>query len=431
MKKEKGHYSYLYGLEKYGIVLGLDNINIILSLLGNPEKKFPSIHVVGTNGKGSTTAFLTTILSKAGYKVGRYTSPHLISFTERITIGNKKISDKDVARLAFMIRDRIASSKERERPYTFFEVTTALAFQYFAEQEVDIAIIEAGLGGRLDATNVLNPLATVITNIGLEHKEFLGDTIEAIAAEKAAVIKPNTPVITAAQQDALKVIDSFGEKAKTPVFALNRDFRFQKTGLTVFDYFGIKSNFEKLRLKKLVGINQFENASLALAVIENLLNKGFNISELHLRKGLEEANWEGRFEHVRKNPPFIIDGAHNPHGVQSLINNLSTFHPSKAFVIILNVLRDKDIVEMVNALKPFAELFVLVPNKNERSHTIEEYQRLFDGEDNFLYFKDIPSALKEILFSKRFEKKPVLFTGSLYGVGEAKEYLKKHQKKLC
>ncbi len=431
MNKEKELYSYLYGLEKYGIILGLDNIKIILSMLGNPEKKFPSVHVVGTNGKGSTTAFLTSILSRAGYRVGRYTSPHLIKFSERITIGNREIAEKDISRIAFMIRDKIANSAERKRPYTFFEVTTALAFQYFAEKNVDIAIIEAGLGGRLDATNVLTPLVTVITNVGLEHKEFLGNTIEAIAYEKASVIKPGTPVVTAAEDEALAVIDKFGKDAKSRVFALNRDFRYNSTKVTEFDYFGIARKFEKLKLKKLVGLNQFENASVALAVIENLIQKGYCVTEADIKTGIKDAKWEGRFEYVRKAPPFIIDGAHNPHGVQSLVKNLSTFHPDERFVIILNVLKDKDICEMVNSLKPFAELFAFVPNKNERSHTVDDYKRIFSGKDKFLYFSDIQKSIEYMLTSKKYSKKPILFTGSLYGVGEAKEYLKKINKKLC
>lgn len=430
MSKKKEVYSYLYGLEKYGILLGLDNIKIILSLLGNPEKSFPSVHVVGTNGKGSTTAFLAAILSKAGYKVGRYTSPHLIKFSERIMIGKKKISEDDIERIAFMIRDKIAHSKESQRPFTFFEVTTALAFQYFREKEVDIAIIEAGLGGRLDATNVLEPLVSIITNVGLEHKEFLGDTVEAIAKEKAAVIKENTPVITAAKGEALDVIDKVGNSKKSPVYALGRDFHVNNYNSTQFDYLGITKNFYNLKLKNLLGFNQFENASLALAVIENLLKKGYKISTNDIKKGIENARWEGRFEYVRKNPPFIIDGAHNPHGVQSLLINLKHFHPGKSFVIILNILRDKDIKEMVKSLESVGGKFILVPNKNDRSHTEAEYRRIFGKRKNFLFYSDIKTALEEVLNSQDFANSPVLFTGSLYGVGEAKAYLKKHLQKL-
>lgn len=431
MKTEENALSYLYGLEKFGILLGLDNIKIILELLGNPQNKFPTIHIVGTNGKGSTAAFLNNILLKAGYKVGRYTSPHLIDFSERITIGNRKIAGKDIVRLAFMIKDKLDHSSEGNRPFTFFEVTTALAFQYFAEKKVDIAIIEAGLGGRLDATNVIMPLVTVITNIGLEHKEFLGETIEAIASEKAAVIKRKTPVVTAATDNALKVIDDFGKNLESVVYALNRDFYYKDSSLTDFDYYGVKKNFKGISLTNLVGLNQFENASLALAVVENLEDKGFFLSESAVKEGIKTAKWEGRFEYVRKKPPFIIDGAHNPHGVDALVKNLQKFHPETTFIIILNVLKDKDVKEMVTKLEPFAEKIIMVKNKNERSCTVEDYKRLFHNRKDILFFADIPSALREVLSNNVLAFRPILFTGSLYGIGEAKEYLKKQKIKLC
>lgn len=430
MKKNKELYEYLYGLEKFGILLGLDNIRIILSLLGNPEKSYPAIHIVGTNGKGSTAAFLTSILSNAGYKVGKYTSPHLVDFSERITINNTKIKEKDIERIAFEISDIIASSQHKDRPYTFFEVTTALAFKYFSEKQVDIAVIEAGLGGRLDATNVLNPIVTIITNIGIEHKDFLGDTIELITKEKAAVIKDSVPVVTCADKIALKIIDDVAKNSNTKVFAINRDFFYKNTSLKKFKYCGIKNDSYDLRLKNLVGVNQFENASLALAATEVLIEKGYEISKQAISCGIENAKWEGRFEYIRKKPPFIIDGAHNPHGVQSLIKNLQTFHPDVKFVFILNVLKDKDIGEMVKTLEPYAEKFLLVPNKNERSHTEQEYKKLYGKRKNFGFYRDISSVVEDILTSKTFCNKPVVFTGSLYGIGEAKEYLTKNHQKI-
>lgn len=426
MKKHKELYEYLYGLEKFGILLGLDNIRIILSLLENPEKSFPSIHIVGTNGKGSTAAFLTSILSKAGYKVGKYTSPHLVDFSERITINDNKIKEKDITRIAFEIKDIIASSQYKDKPYTFFEVTTALAFKYFSEKQIDIAVIEAGLGGRLDATNVLTPIVTVITNIGIEHKDFLGDTIELITKEKAAVIKDSVPVVTCANETALEIIDDIANNHKTKAFAINRDFFYKSTSLTKFKYCGIKNDLYDLRLKNLVGVNQFENASLALAAVEVLIEKGYKISKQAISYGIENATWEGRFEYIRKKPPFIIDGAHNPHGVQSLIKNLQTFHPDVKFIFILNVLKDKDIEEMVKTLEPYAEKFLLVPNKNERSHTEQEYKKLYGNRENFGFYKDISSAVEDVLTCS----KPVVFTGSLYGIGEAKEYLAKKHKKI-
>ncbi|MCX7769784.1 MAG: bifunctional folylpolyglutamate synthase/dihydrofolate synthase [Proteobacteria bacterium] len=417
-------YKYLYSLEKYGILLGLDNIKILLSLIGNPEKKFKSIHIVGTNGKGSTSAFLTSILMEAGYKVGTYTSPHLVDFSERITISGIPISHEEIKSLAFMMKDKIESSEYSKRPFTFFEVTTAMAFFYFAQKKVDIAVIEAGLGGRLDATNTLEPLLTIITTIGLEHKEFLGDTIEKIAFEKSAVIKKNTPCITGAkEEEALRVIRKEAESKNAPLLVLGKDFYPEKIDNYRFNFKGINRVFRNLILENLIGINQFDNASLAIAGIELITERGFNIGDENIFEGIRKAKWPGRFEIIRKNPPFIIDGAHNPQGVDSLIKNLTAFYPGTKFKIILTVLKDKDINEMIEKLKPFCEEIILVPNKNERSFKKDEFLQLFGSNPLFSFANDIPSVIKDCFYNDKFKGKPILFTGSLYGIGEAKEVL--------
>lgn len=413
-------YSYLYSLEKYGILLGLENINILLSLIGNPEKKFESIHIVGTNGKGSTASFINSILLEAGYKTGLYTSPHLISFSERITICGNPILEKDIERLTLFMKETINSSPYSKRPFTFFEVTTAMAFYYFAEQNVDIAIIEAGLGGRLDATNTLLPLVTVITTIGLEHKEFLGDTIEKIAFEKASVIKKNIPCVTGVRdQKALKVIEDQSKQKMANLFIIDRDFYYKPINNYEFEYHGLKIN-KRFKLEKLIGINQFDNASVAIAVAEILKDRRFKIEDENIYNGIKNTVWQGRFEIIRKNPPFILDGAHNPQGIESLVKNLETYFPNIKFVIILTVLKDKDILEMVEKIKPYAESIVFVPNKNERSYKIKELKELFKDSALFSFEIDIPSAIKKYINSE----KPILFTGSLYGIGEAKEALK-------
>lgn len=417
---ENNVFSYLYGLEKYGILLGLENIKIVLSLIGNPEKKIKTVHIVGTNGKGSTAVFLSNILISSGYKVGLYTSPHLVKFNERIKINNRKISDKDIERIAFTIKNNIDKSVYKDRPYTFFEITTALAFQYFYEKGVDIAIIEAGLGGRLDATNVLSPLLTIITNVGLEHKEFLGDTLEKIAFEKGSVIKQGVPVITAVDHlGALQVISSIAKEKNARLYILGKDFNYERKNLFEFDYKGLKSEYKNLRLQKLIGLNQFKNASLSIAGIEILIDNNFKIPVNSIKDGISKAKWEGRFEIIKKRPLFIIDGAHNPHGIQSLIENINSFFPSKKFIFILNVLKDKDINEMIDSIKPYSLLICLCPNKNERSYSAEELRKRFLNMEGFLIFDEIPSAINYV-FSKNL---PVIFTGSLYGIGEAKEYL--------
>ncbi len=418
---EHNVFNYLYGLEKYGILLGLDNINIILSLLDNPHKKIKTVHVVGTNGKGSTCAFLGQILTSSGYKVGVYTSPHLIKFNERIKINNRMIADRDIEKIAFNIKHLIEKSVFKDRPYTFFEVTTALAFQYFYEKQVDIAIIEAGLGGRLDATNVLTPEVVIITNIGLEHKEFLGDTIEKIAFEKASVIKDKVEVITGCDEDnAVKVIKDMANERNAPLYLLGNDFSYLEKDLYNFEYKGLFKNIENLKLKKLVGINQFKNASLALAACEVLIKKGYIISDEDIKRGIESAVWEGRFEIIKEKPPFIIDGAHNPHGISALVENIKRFYPAEKFIFVINVLKDKDITEMINQLRELAVSIYIAPNKNERSYSYAELKKRFGKENFFSVFKNIPMALEKALSSGL----PVIFTGSLYGIGEAKEFLK-------
>lgn len=414
-------YRYLYSLEKYGILLGLENTQILLSLIGNPEKKFKSIHIVGTNGKGSTSAFLNSILTEAGYKTGTYTSPHLIDFSERITISGRPISQEDIKNLANMMKNTIENSSYYKRAFTFFEVTTAMAFYFFAKEMVDIAIIEAGLGGRLDATNVLEPLITIITTIGLEHKEFLGDTIEKIAYEKASVIKNETPCITGVKSiDALHVIEKEAKEKNAPLYRLGKEFFTDRINNFQFNYKGMFKNYEDIVLESLIGINQFDNSSLSIAAVELLSQRGFKINDKDIYEGIKKAKWPGRFEIIRKTPPFIIDGAHNPQGIESLTKNLDAFFPGLKFKIILTVLKDKDINEMIDRLKPYAEEILLVPNNNERSYKKHEYESIFKGNHLFSFANDIPSVIKDCIYKK---EKPILFTGSLYGIGEAKEVL--------
>lgn len=225
--------SYLYGLEKFGIVLGLNSVGRILSLLNNPHKNLKAVHIAGTNGKGSVAAMVSAISEKAGYKTGAYTSPHLISFTERITVNSIAITEAEVVALTNYIRTRI-EAEARDLPFTFFDFTTAMAFEYFAKHGVDLAVIEVGLGGRLDSTNIISPLVSVITHIALDHQDYLGNTIEDIAREKAGIIKKGIPVVTAATERALEVIKNTAEQKDLNV--LGEDFSFIKNGEQSMSY---------------------------------------------------------------------------------------------------------------------------------------------------------------------------------------------------
>jgi dihydrofolate synthase / folylpolyglutamate synthase len=280
--------AYLYGLQKHGIKLSLSNSFKLMEILGYPHRKFPCVHIAGTNGKGSTAAFTAGMLQAAGYRVGLYTSPHLVDFTERIRINNMPIAETTVVKMA----QRLYDGSGMLNP-TFFEVTTALAFSYFAEEGVDIGVIETGMGGRLDSTNVITPLVSVITNIDLEHQAFLGDTLEQIAGEKAGIIKDGVPVVTGAvQPEAIRVIEREAAARHASVHRLGCDFMPKNiTPEQVFDYQGLTRSYPAVEIAML-GAYQVDNACLAMAAIECLRNTGMTVDESALRRGLEQTQWE-------------------------------------------------------------------------------------------------------------------------------------------
>ncbi|MEK6869330.1 MAG: folylpolyglutamate synthase/dihydrofolate synthase family protein, partial [Nanoarchaeota archaeon] len=276
----------LYSLDVPKWTLGLDRIESLLKKLGNPEKKLRCIHVAGTNGKGSVCAMISSILTGAGYKVGLYTSPHLKKFNERIRINNKLISDKDIVKYYLKIKKYVTNQ-------SFFEITTAMAFLYFADKKVDFAVLEVGLGGRLDATNVVTPLVSIITNIGLEHTKYLGNTIKKVAYEKAGIIKNNVPVVTAAEGIALAAIKKISNERNSRLYIANKKNANYRIGL--------KGEFQKL------------NAAMAIKAIGILKNNyGVKIKKSNVKKGLLNAKWPGRFQFLEKN--ILVDCAHNPHG---------------------------------------------------------------------------------------------------------------------
>ena len=243
MKEYSQILDYLYGLEKFGMVFGLENITWLLGLIGNPQDSLKTVHIAGTNGKGSVASMLSEILKTAGYATGMYTSPHLISFTERITVNGDYIPEAEVAELTEYIKERI-DQEESPRPLTFFDFTTALAFEYFKRKGVAIAVVEAGLGGRLDSTNVLRPLVTVITNVALDHQEYLGNTIKEIAREKAGVVKEHVPVVTGAKGESLEIIKAAA--VKTALYALDENFTYKKKGEQLMWYRGIRMTYDDL-----------------------------------------------------------------------------------------------------------------------------------------------------------------------------------------
>ena len=379
---------YINSRELFGIKLGLSNIRKLLKKLNNPHKDLKFIHIAGTNGKGSCCAMISSILQEQGYRVGMYTSPHLISFKERIQINKKKIPKKEVIRLVKKLKPLITT-------HTYFEVVTALAFQYFKDKNVDFVVAEVGMGGRLDATNVITPIISIITNISLEHKEHLGDTIEKIAFEKAGIVKKNIPTVTAAKDKALKVIKNICKKRNSKLSIVN-----------------IKENIHT----NLNGHFQLINASTSLKTVQLLKQQGIEISNQSITKGLKKVLWPGRMQFIKHN--ILLDCAHNPAAVKALVKEIKKLK-YKNLILMIGILKDKDIKEMINELSPLANDIIITKPKTERATDPKQIAKHLENS-----YAIIPSIKNAVKFATSITKKEdlLLITGSIYTVGEAMGY---------
>lgn len=422
---------YLFGLQKHGIKFGLFTSRQLMSALGNPQERFRSVHIAGTNGKGSTAAFLASMLKAAGRRVGLYTSPHLVSFTERIRIDGVQLTEQRVIALADRVRSLAAgiAAPDGREPVTptFFEVTTAMAFDAFAEEGVDIAVVETGMGGRLDSTNVITPLVSVITNIDLEHTEFLGTTVEQIASEKAGIIKRGVPVVTGAvQPEAIAVIAAAARRHGSRLYRMPEDFgpAFESSGRDrLFAYRGIRSRYEDLAIS-LRGPHQAGNASLALAAVECLADAGIAVPENALRSGLAGTRWEGRLEQVAAGPDIFLDGAHNPASAAVLAAALRDLRRNyDRLVLVLGILQDKDHRGIVRRLAPLADSVVAT---RPRYHRALDADALAGAVRPFIPAVSTAGTVEEAVAIARGdagERGLVVVTGSLYTVGDARELL--------
>jgi dihydrofolate synthase/folylpolyglutamate synthase len=413
---------YLYSIEKFGIKPGLRRIEALLRALGNPHREYPSVLVGGTNGKGSTAAILASVANKAGLKAGLYTSPHLIRFNERIKAGESEITDREVVRLADMVRSAMEHRKECDRA-SFFEVTTAMAFQYFREKRVDLAVLEVGMGGSLDATNVVVPLVSIITNIGLDHQRFLGTNMEEIAIEKAGIIKESSPVVTCVEEGRMaRLIEDIARRRGTKLYLFGRDFRVEPSG-SFFDYQGNKRSFKRVSLN-LKGQHQYKNASCAIMALELLEERGFSISDSAVRNGLSKVRWPGRFEIVRKDPTVVLDCAHNPSGSEALSRAL-TEHSFERLFLVLGIMADKDIAGIASRLLPLAHTVIVTRPRTERAASAE---RLIENMRNCpkrtIIRKTVGWALRTAL-KEAAVGDAICVTGSVFTVGEARRYLLK------
>jgi len=401
--------NYLYGLNRFGIKPGLEVIRKLLAALDNPQDKFKSIHIAGTNGKGSTSAFLDSILRKAGYKVGLYTSPHLIRFNERIRINGKEINDAEIVELVKEIRG-VAEKEKIEA--TFFEFTTAMAFLYFARQGIEIAVIETGLGGRLDATNVINPEVSVITSIGLDHQKFLGETVEEIAREKAGIIKGDMVV----GENEEKVISIFKEYTEKINLVNDLSIEFLESNL-----YGQKFKVEGKEYEiSLLGKHQVSNAGNAILAVKVLREKGWKISVEALEEGLLSAQWSGRLQVISEKPFVIIDGAHNVQGMTKLKEFVKGLDASKRKILVLAFSEDKEYQEMIHLIVPLFEKVIVTQGNFKPMGTkiiVEEVRKYCADVKEVVYVEDMMNFLEE----------GTLITGSLYLIGDVLSCLEKNQ----
>ncbi len=406
----------LFSMHQFGIKLGLDNINKLLAHIGNPEKNLKAIHVAGSNGKGSTASFIASILVEANYKVALYTSPHYVRFNERIKINGEEISDEYIAGFVESLWDFI----EENEP-TFFEVTTALAFKYFAEQNIDYAVIETGLGGRLDATNVLNPLISVITTIGLEHTNILGDSLEEIAYEKGGIVKKNIPVVLGYMpEEAEKVLVTISEERHSKVI------NFKDYVNEFNDHLIVNSNNGLLHLytSPLPGKHQLRNAAAAVIAVKNILPK---LNDDYVLSGIKSVsdNWkiQGRYEIYNENPKVIFDSAHNADGIKSFIEIFKNeYHIYEKRILIFGVMRDKNIKLMFHTIKDYFDI-IFVSNINyERAAKIEELKQIAAEAGLTVSSLDNPDQYIE-KFITNGGRKCLVVLGSIYFLGEIKEKL--------
>ena len=408
---------YLFSLERHGIKLGLDTIDYLLTSAGNPQERYPTVHVAGTNGKGSVIAVLNAILRAAGYTVGRFTSPHLIELGERFQIDEERIGDEALDE--YISYFRVLADKREWFPPTFFEVSTAIAFRWFAKREVDCALIEVGLGGRFDATNVIVPEVSAITTIELDHMRFLGETLEEIALEKAGIVKEGLPVVVSETKPGPRdVILARASKLAAPVSLRGRDFEYAVAGPPSALQFRFESdtlNLGPVRLG-LAGTFQGENAATAVAVATLLTKRFPRINARAICTGLETVQWPCRLEKVLDNPPVIIDVAHNPAGARRLATELD-----KECVTILAVSKDKDTLGIIEALAPVTHTLILSQFPGNRALPIE-HLRDAAGNHPHREMEDLAEAI-ELGLECASETRPLLITGSIFTAGAARRIL--------
>lgn len=417
----------IHSFKRFGSQLGLDRMSALLDKLGNPHKNMKTIHVAGTNGKGSVCRFVYSILQSQGYKVGLYTSPYLERFTERIEFDGREITNQDLSYYAldvFKAADEMV--KENMGSPTEFEIVTAIAFNYYQSRAVDFLILEVGLGGQGDATNVVDqPMASVITTIDFDHMEYLGDTLVKIAYEKAGIIKNNCPVVSSVQnKEALQVIENISSNKNSPLTLVPltdiQNIKYSLEGST-FD-FKIEDRIYKNLTISMLGKHQIENAATAITLIRKLRERGIDIKDEAIFLGLKKAKQKGRLEMISENPLIIIDGAHNLQGMRAFKSTVTQLFKDKKILLCLGLLKDKNIKEIVDLLADFTDEVIIAEPENDRKLKTKELKELLKGHDIICHEIADPEKASQYALKRSPEFDAIFFTGSLYLIGRVRSF---------
>ena len=419
---------YIANTSRFGMNFGLERVETMLSLLGNPEKNLKCIHIAGTNGKGSTTAMITSILKEEGYTVGMYTSPYLEEFEERIQINGVNIPKEKLAKLVTEIKEVIDKVVEKgfDNP-TQFEIITTLMFLYFSREKTDFVVLEVGLGGRLDATNVINPLISVIASISHDHMNILGNTITEIAGEKCGIIK-HSPVISYPQvEDAMKVVEETcrAKEVELTIASLDsiKDVKANKECNTQIIDFDLNNRIISVE-HSLLGDHQVKNTLVALNVIDKFSQVVKPISDETIKSGIFKTKWIGRMEVMRNNPLVVIDGAHNLDGIRSLKSSVSKYFNYNNIVLVLGILGDKEVEKMVSDISSISKKVILTEPHNDRAKNIDEMGQYLEKLDKpYEKILDYNKAYKRALEIAN-EDDLILVCGSLYMIGDMRKVIR-------
>ena len=418
---------YITGTKKFGAKHGLDGIKRLCERLGNPEKSLSFVHVAGTNGKGSTSVYIATVLEKAGYKTGLFTSPFIYEFNERIKINNENISDDELTEVMTELKSVIDKLVDEGYPHpTEFEIITSMAFLYFNRKKCDIVVLEVGLGGRFDSTNIINkPLVSVICRVGYDHMQFLGDTLDKIAFEKCGIIKEGRPVVIyPCQRDEVKktVEEISRQRNARLIMCEPENIVIRKSNLdgAIFDACGICAAETKL-----CGKHQVYNAAVSIAVLQELRRQGFNITDEIIKEGIKSARWPARMERLNENPCLIFDGAHNIDGIECFAESVKSLVNNKSVIVIMGMVKDKEYGRCIRELNGIADVLITTTLENPRTETAENLMSEALHIDCEKYITHSVDEAIDKAFSLSNEESIIFAVGSLYMAGEVKLKLEK------